>query len=355
MAQIVFCLNYKCLRNYLCFSCTIVLYKRLQYTEFESCNYFYSITIWPTTYRDLIEIQCPAMDYLSGLTSFLYFFQIIGLFPVLVEGPFQRVVNFLSVFNALAQFVLLAICYYYAEIMFTFNSALNLIVDVVQIVVPIVTHFVIIVESLYYRKALEYIWTEIGNIHKDPRSDLNTCLRRTFISFTVKFVVLQIGGTLIEIMILYPIAGKDWFRSRLTAEWSFIGCRSSYLLYILHVDIIRGILCAIGNDLKLACIASKSQLKSKRVEKKQQILFAKVDYNRKVFNKLYKINITLNRCFGYSLVLNLINDFMAIIIALYWNYFHAYKQDLTTGIIFSLLKLKLISLTKWCQNLQIPC
>lgn len=267
-------------------------------------------------------------------TKLLIPFQLFGFLLAIVPLRNKRlewILLFLASLNACIVATLAWSCYYYAEFMFDFSNKIGLIVDVTQIVAPILAHLIAILEALYNRKTIRRLWIEIFEIIEMGGEHLQTILRKVYIKFVVKAFVLHILATALEVRILWGIM-SSWFRSRATAEWSFIGCRTLYIFYFLHVDIIGGILDSVAIDLQAVSRASISQLKSKRLEMDTKELLNRVEFNRGVFNKVYSIVQRLNVCFGWALISNLINNFLAITIAFYWNYRGVYIERLTTGL-----------------------
>lgn len=263
----------------------------------------------------------------------LYFFQVMCFLLVRVQGQakvFEWLVLLLALLNVTVVVTLLWACYYFAEYMFDFGNMIGLIVDVTQIVAPIFAHFFVLAEAIYFREPIRRLWRDIFAILAHAEVDLDTHLVASYKQFLAKAVTLQVVATFIESRILWAITAA-WFNSRMSAEWSFISCRSAYIFYVLHVDIVRGILWAMANDLRYVSFASKSQLKSKRVEMDRRVLLRKLEHNRLLYGQVYRVVLKLNQCLGWSLIGNLMNNFLAITIAFYWNYRGAYIRALTTG------------------------
>lgn len=266
-------------------------------------------------------------------TKLLIPFQLFGFLLVIVPSRnkgLEFVLLLLACLNACIVATLAWSCYYYADYMFDFSNKIGLIVDVTQIVAPIVAHLIVILEALYNRKTIRRLWMEIFEIIAMGGEALQLILKRVYVKFVLKAIALHVIATALEVRILLGIK-SSWFRSRVTAEWSFIGCRSLYIFYFLHVDIIGGLLESVASDLQAVSRASISQLKSKRLEMDTKELLGRVEFNRGVFNKVYSVVQRLNVCFGWSLISNLINNFLAITIAFYWNYRGVYIERLTTG------------------------
>lgn len=95
--------------------------------------------------------------------ALLSFFRLFGLFPFHVDSHSfpEFLVRLLHLINILVELILLYLCYYYARSMFDFSHAIGLIVDVLQIIAPILTHLVSLLECLYERRRMEALWRDL--------------------------------------------------------------------------------------------------------------------------------------------------------------------------------------------------
>lgn len=278
----------------------------------------------------------------SYCQKIMRFFQLMGFFLVFINKKRRKwefILIILALIYILGTISLLTVCYVYRHYMFTFINQIGLIVDTTQIIMPITAHLVILIESIYYKEVFREICNNVYGVYCLKKEDLSPILKRVLIEYLVKLIVIQFFATSIEIGILIGIYNRGskritdlaWFNSRLSAQWSFFACRSNYLFFCFLADIIKAVLICIGEDLKYISMASKSELKSKQLEKSIKCLYKKLDQNRKLYSVIWNVNMMMNRCFRWSLVLNLINNFLAITIAIYWNYRGFYVGSLVLG------------------------
>lgn len=253
--------------------------------------------------------------------ALLSFFRLFGLFPFHVDSHSfpEFLVRLLHLINILVELILLYLCYYYARSMFDFSHAIGLIVDVLQIIAPILTHLVSLLECLYERRRMEALWRDL--------LQLNTTGGRVHLMVSTgslrKFIwtaVLSFGiCTAIEVWILFH-ASIIWFRSRAVGQLSFMSCRAAFLLYILHVTLVGSVIRMLVAELKYTAGASRSQSRSQRVEMEQKTVLRSVVFCRGCHKELYRISVEMSQCFGWSLICHLMYNFMDITIALYYNY-----------------------------------
>lgn len=274
-------------------------------------------------------MQSPVRQKTSGI---LVFFSIFGLSVVDVRDRATREFFLLisNQVNIIAELILLYLCYSNAHGMFDFSHTIGLIVDVLQIVAAIVTHLICLVECLHERRRIKQIWMDILLLIHLGGSSLKKTLRGRFRSY-IGLVISSFGVcTGIEIWIMVR-AAKIWFRSRAVGHWPFMACRAAFLFYLLHVMLMGSGMQMVAEELRYAASASKCQLKSKRVEMEKKNLLRIVKHCRKCYGLIYRISLDLSDCFGWSLIANLLYNFMDITIALYYNYRRIYLNMLNAG------------------------
>lgn len=249
------------------------------------------------------------MSYSHRLFSgHLRLFRVFGFCLLDSKSPSEWPISILNLGNIIAELALLYLCYHCAKGMFDFSHTIGLIVDVLQIVAPIITHLVCLIDCLYQKRRHQRIWQGLMQLLDDGGglvlSPIKQTLNRYFLTVFIAFLLC----TAIEVWILLN-ASFIWFRSRAVGEWAFISCRAAFLYYILHVVIVGSIIQMIV-----------AELKSSRVEMEQRKILARVAFCRKCYERLYRISLEMSYCFGWSLICHLMYNFMDITIALYYNY-----------------------------------
>lgn len=260
-------------------------------------------------------------------------FQAFGLFPLtLGKSPVTNfLLKWLSQLNTLLILVVIYLSFHYAYDIFDTTNTIGLIVDIVQIMAPILTHLVISVEATRstqgYRQLwahFERVWILLRQLDNEGVGDL----RKLYWRFGAKLIVLFWLPLLIELRILYGIYSNFWVYSRLAAAFAFLGCRLSYLLYCLHVVIINWLLEKLAREAQRISNDSRSQLKSLRLEMDTGRNYRRIQMISEALSQVYLATSALNMCFRWSLLANLTNNFLSITIAFYWNYRSLYFNNL---------------------------
>lgn len=263
------------------------------------------------------------------LSAVFSFFRLFGLYWVdslRHSAPSEFLNYLLNQANIIIEIVSLYLCYHEAANMFDFSHTIGLIVDVLQIIAPMITHLVCLIECLYEKRKLMSVWRELVAVLELGGSQMSRVLRIYLATFLGIFSVLMGTCTGIEIFILCR-AAPNWYRSRVVAQWSFISCRAALFFYLLHVTLIGCVIRTFAIELKYAADTSRLQIKGKNIENN---ILATVKMCRISFEKIYRISLDLSDCFGWFLILDLMYNFMAITIALYYNYRRVMLGSLTS-------------------------
>lgn len=238
--------------------------------------------------------------------------------------------SLLNMGNIVTEGILLYLCNLHARKMFDFSHTIGLIVDVLQIVLPIATHLVCLFECLHQKPRMIRIWHDLMYLVDVGGERMRHILKACLITYLCIGIASFGLCTAIEVWILFH-ASKIWFRSRAVAQWSFLSCRAAFLFYLLHVVVVGSVVKMIVQELKYSASASRSQLKSTRVEMQQQNILRNVRFCRSCYERLYRISLEMSYGFGWSLVSQLLYKFMDITIALYYNYRRVTLGWLTAG------------------------
>lgn len=267
-------------------------------------------------------------------TEILAVFQAFGLFP-LTLGKMSPVIDFLlkciSQVNTILIVVIVYLSYHFAYNIFDTTNTIGLIVDIVQIMAPILTHLIISLEATRRIKDYRILWTHfaaISDVIQQLDKELLGDLKGVYSRFGITLAILFWVPLALELRILYGIYGNFWIYSRLAAAFAFIGCRLSYLLYCLHVHIINWLLDKLALEAQRISNDSRSELKSLRIDMDSGRTYKRIKMISEGMSQVYMATSTLNWCFRWSLLANLTNNFLSITIAFYWNYRSLYFNNL---------------------------
>lgn len=264
----------------------------------------------------------------------IFTFQVFGLFPLsLTGGPVINVIlQCISLGNCLVIAAIALCSLYFAPDIFDTTNTIGLFVDIIQIMAPILTHLAICCEALLRRESYTQFWVQFERICRGVerfqgpslRGDLKSLYQRT----RIKLLLLFLVPLALEIRILWGIFGNFWFFSRLAAEFSFIGCRLSFLQLCLYIALINWLLQLLAEEVQRISNESRSALKSVEREMDNRVAYRRVQWVQEAAREVVELTAKLNLCYRWSLVANLTNNFLSITIAFYWNYRSLYFNNL---------------------------
>lgn len=260
--------------------------------------------------------------------------QVFGIFPLCLNGDSRwtnLITKCVALINCLIILVIMFLTLYYAPDIFDTTNAIGLFVDIIQILAPILTHLVICIEAPFRISTYREFWREfqstfhlVQSLHGPLEMDLKDLYRRCRNKFGILFIV----PLAIEIRILYGIMDNFWVFSRLAGEFAFIGCRLSYLNFCLHIELVRWTLQLLEQEVRRISNDSRSQLKRVEWEMKEGFAYKRIQLVQRATRKVMQLTSLLNKCYRWSLVTNLTNNFLSITIAFYWNYRSLYFSNL---------------------------
>lgn len=291
------------------------------------------VTHYPYSGPSFVCLIMPALTDCPMPSEILCLSQVFGLFPVSLSASpgIGVLLRCISVANSVAVLVITFFSLYYAPDIFDTLNAIGLFVDIIQIMAPILTHLVICVEALVRVNDYKKFWFQFGRtfatlqkLNGPLQEELMGVYRRVGLQLGILFVV----PLLIEIRILWGIFDNYWVYSRLAAQFSFIGCRLSYLQLCLHLALINWVLQLLANEMQRLSNGSRSQLKSVEWEMTSQVAYRRILLVQQASKDVVELTSHLNQCYRWSLVANLTNNFLSITIAFYWNLRSLYFNNL---------------------------
>lgn len=261
-------------------------------------------------------------------------FQVFGVFPVSLRGGpgINSLLKLVSLLNLFLILIITTWSLYYAQDIFDVTNTLGLFVDIIQVMAPISTHFLICLESFFSARSYLRFWQQfsdslqiIRELNGDPLSEE---LLRFYRNTRVKLLLFFWVPLFIEIRILWGIFPNFWFFSRIAAQFAFIGCRLSYLQLCFHIQIVNWLLQVLERELRRVANDSRSQLKCVVREMEDKMGCRRIQGVHKATCEVIKLTSTLNACYRWSLLANLTNNLLCITIAFYWNYRSLYFNNL---------------------------
>lgn len=260
-------------------------------------------------------------------------FQVCGVFPVSLRGGpgINSILKIVSLLNSFVILIITTLSLYYALEIFDVTNTLGLFVDIIQVMAPISTHFLVCVEAFFSARSYQRFWQQFSNTLQDIRElnvDFTEDLKRFYRNTRIKLLIFFWVPLFIEIRILWGIFPNFWFYSRIAAQFAFIGCRLSYLQFCFHIQIVNWLLERLEEEVRRVANESRSQLKSLIWEMESKIGYQRIRGVHRATCEVIKLTSTLNACYRWSLLANLTNNLLCITIAFYWNYRSLYFNNL---------------------------
>lgn len=286
----------------------------------------------PLSTISVLSSMAPRKDILFPSTV-LSVCQVFGIFPLSISGhtPTNILLKCVSLVNCLLILCITFFSLYYAPDIFDTTNAIGLFVDILQIMAPILTHLMIVLEAVIRVPSYQRFWSQfertvllLHTINGPLTVEIKTLYRRCMWKLGLFFIL----PLLIEVRILYGIRDNFWVFSRLAAEFSFIGCRLSFLQLCLHIDLINWLMQLSEQEVKRVSNDSRSQLKRVELEMATQVAYKRIQVVQRATRNVGALTAEISNCYRWSLVANLTNNFLSITIAFYWNYRSLYFNNL---------------------------
>lgn len=217
-------------------------------------------------------------------------------------------------------FNLLIISFIYIEQDETFHtsSTIGKILDIIQVLASILTHLVMVVESVAKKNVEIEMWNTIGELDVDfTRLQTRITNRKMIQSFLIKFGIVHVVGVMAEVFIVASLykTNLPWTRSWIFRLWSLLVVRLGNSQLIFFTEVMSHHMRIIINELEL--IAETTQ---KLSTIKSVVLTKQINLLKRIYNRIYKISFLVNQRLGWSTLTNFSNNFIVITIGLYWIY-----------------------------------
>lgn len=241
------------------------------------------------------------------LSFYTIFFQIFTISSVILPNTKKKInliLNFCAILNLTLLSSIVYCSFKYEEDIFFSRDIIGKFTDIIQLLSPIISHIIIIVESLRTKKAQTKIWNKIIVSNSLLKSNN---YRKEEIRYSIKFFILNFLSILSEIVI-FRLERNDVKYTNLwyCKLYSNIVVRLENLQIILYVDFLGSRLKVINNEMRL--LSYSSNIESYEKIKKIKILHS----------ILWDISQTLNTRFGWSLLFSIINYFVCLTVDFYW-------------------------------------
>lgn len=251
----------------------------------------------------------------------LLFFKFFGLHNLAVKRG--RLHERFLIFWTWMQFVFLiglsiGVIYYANRIVFIVDT-LGTSADVIQIIAPFLTHYIIIAESLLTRQIRYQIVYQLEEVDKlFPRPLVLIAEQVHSQRYFRKLWMAQTLSLLFECLIINGISAIElWSRHWRISIFVVIVCRSQHLFYVYHVDSVKSRLKLIINELNSVCTIIRS---GDATGAPLYSVYDRIQRSKYAYNRIWEMVQCIETAFGWSMFANIISNFICLTVNLYWNY-----------------------------------
>lgn len=269
------------------------------------------------------------MDLLDLIITF---YQISGISQLSLFK--SKIITALLNLNTLYSIILITALIIYT----TFNpldfyylaDAVGSLTDISQTCCPFIGHYVIIMRAYLGRKNLKKLWNKIAEadlILNEFYIDTRALNHEISSKYLILWCIAQFISFSSEIRIIWGIrVNRVWSNQRYFILFSTLITRCEYLFYLLFVDLLKGRLICLNDQL---INLSKSHTRaSKQIQNKttkDETIF-KILKLKKLYGILWYISFKMNDCFGWSQLANVGVNFLSLTSNCYWIYSTLYYK-----------------------------
>lgn len=307
----------------------------------ELCNGFHdrSLITW-----HIFTIHIHTMSSTGdNIPVFIWIFQFCSILTPISNNKFLlKNISFVLWFVAHFGLALLELSLIYAHQNETFHSGSNIgrILDIVQVILPIATHLVLIVETIFNWNTQLEMWQCIQSVEKRTKLigiEINSFMK----TYLIEISTLAFVGMVTEAIVIALITDDESFvRSWYYRLWSLYMIRFGIMQLIFYLEWIKCQIIVIREGLHTA---------------KNGIDKLKLLYELKnLYSDIWLFSVRFNKRFSWSILALTVHLFITIIITFYWIvarlYFHVYSALLASSFICISPITNLLVLLYSCQQ-----
>lgn len=257
---------------------------------------------------------------MNYLVCVMFYFQFFGMFNLSIhrDPGRERLLFYWTWIHLAGLATLTFIIIHFAGKIFFIVDTLGTVADVIQVAAPLLTHYIIIVESLCTRRIRLKILDRMAEVDKLYPSLIIARAKQIQIRrYFNKLVVTQALCIFFELCIMHGISGNElWTRHWYVSIYVFNICRSQHLFYVYYVDLVKCRLDVVAGELKNV----GSLLHSDDVCVSTVKLYGQIKQAKKAYSSIWEMVQFIEMAFGWSMFSNIISNFICLTVNLYWNY-----------------------------------
>lgn len=232
------------------------------------------------------------MDSLK-IKFILSYFQVCGLcyFTNLNTITPKKMKHFMLVWSCVHLLILssiVSIATYNANHAFVMSDMITTAIDVLQWMLPVISHYITIIESFRTRNIKDHFWAQIRYIDAFLLSTSLYLKQKLINRYCIKLVIVLVSTMAIDIFVLIRVRNDELWRNKIIVSlYTFLMCRSEVLFCVLFIETLRYRTDMLTARLKKVRYRCKNQFNLLRCCKKAfEVLWLSVD--------------DINRAFGTS-------------------------------------------------------
>jgi len=261
------------------------------------------------------------MPTLNCISGFITLFQICGLCSAYQKDQKsnQYYIIIWSLCHISIIFMILGLVYFYYNTIVYAADAMAQFSDIIQILAPITTHFIMIVSGIICRERDIKIWNDISKIDNILHKyyDLEEESRSLIRDYLRQFILLHAIGLLPELYIIVSLnreIGNQWVLTFYIRLFSFVSVRMGIMYYMLYIKYLESRHKIVGELFILYDKEPEVQKFTKNINP----IYEFIKEMKFVTVILSRITDNINGRFGISLIALMINLFICITVDLYW-------------------------------------
>lgn len=278
------------------------------------------------------------MIFEQKLKHFLILFQICGLDSQALTNQTEfikllRIWNYILIATAVGG--ALAV-YSLSNAIFSDIDPIGKLTDIVQVMTPLVTYFVVLLEAVVQRNTQQQILLQMTELDHSLQAmgvlQLNKRWQQMKKFFFIKFILINIACLSFELLIIGSFFGRDaWAYDWLVKLPTFVFNRISDLRYMLYVDCLK-IYIEILNELIFGFRKWESNeanskniwvIKSKDIGQQRRLKQLK-----QLYSLTWELSELLNARMGRTILATITANFIELTINLYWVYAYLHIRTL---------------------------
>lgn len=148
--------------------------------------------------------------------------------------------NILALFHLSVLTTIVILVIHYAEQIFMKNDMIITAIDILQWLLPVLSQYVSIIESLCTTAIRRQFWEKLFYMDTHLLNTTPHHLHRSMNKFIFKAVFILISSTTIQIFVMIRIPSSEpWHNHMVITFYTYVVCRSEVLFCVYFIDMLK--------------------------------------------------------------------------------------------------------------------